>query len=46
VEDVEAAKAFDFVVYHAFIGFWNRECTSMERHGTGFDFNVNRLCGK
>jgi hypothetical protein len=45
-EDVEAAKAFDFVAYHAFIGFWNRECVSMERLGIGFDFNVNRLGGK
>jgi hypothetical protein len=44
---VEVAKAFDFVAYHAFIGFWNRECTSsMERLGIGFDFDVNRLGGK
>jgi hypothetical protein len=40
------AKAFDFVAYLAFIGFWNRECTSMERLGVGFDFDVNRLGGK
>jgi hypothetical protein len=45
-EDVEVAKAFDFVVYHAFIGFWNRECASMERLGIGFNFDVNRLGGK
>jgi hypothetical protein len=45
-EDVEAAKAFNFVVYHAFVGFWNRECASMERLGIGFDFDVNRLVGK
>jgi hypothetical protein len=45
-EDVEAAKAFDFLAYHAFIGFWNRECASMERLGVGFDFDVNRLGGK
>jgi hypothetical protein len=46
MEDVEVAKAFDFIVYHAFIGFWNRECASMERLGIGFDFDVNRLGGK
>jgi hypothetical protein len=45
-EDVEAAKVFNFVAYHAFIGFWNRECTSMERLGIEFDFDVNRLGGK
>jgi hypothetical protein len=45
-EDVEVAKAFDFVAYHAFIGFWNRERASMERLGIGFDFDVNRLGGK
>jgi hypothetical protein len=43
VEDIEAAKAFDFIAYHAFIGFWNRECASMERLGIGFKFDVNRL---
>jgi hypothetical protein len=40
------AKAFDFIAYHAFIGFWNRERASMERLGIGFDFDVNRLGGK
>jgi hypothetical protein len=40
------AKAFNFIAYHAFIGFWNRECMSMERLGIGFDFDVNRLGGK
>ena len=40
------AKAFDFIAYHAFIGFWNRERVSMERLGIGFDFDVNRLGGK
>jgi hypothetical protein len=40
------AKAFNFVAYHAFVGFWKRECTSMERLGIGFDFDVNRLGGK
>jgi hypothetical protein len=44
-KDIEAAKAFDFIVYHAFIGFWNRECMSMERLGIGFDFNVDRFGG-
>jgi hypothetical protein len=43
VEDVEVAEAFDFIVYHAFIGFWNGECASMERLGVGFNFDVNRL---
>jgi hypothetical protein len=33
VKDIDVAKAFEFIVYHAFIGFWNRECTSMERLG-------------
>jgi hypothetical protein len=45
-EDVEVAKAFNFIAYHAFIGFWNRECMSMERLGIGFDFDKNRLGGK
>jgi hypothetical protein len=46
-KDIEAAKAFNFIAaYHAFIGFWNRERTSMERLGIGFDFDVNRLGGK
>jgi hypothetical protein len=45
-EDVEVAKAFDFVAYHAFVGLWNRERASMERLGVGFDFDVNRLGGK
>jgi hypothetical protein len=39
------AKAFDFIAYHAFIGFWNRECTSMEWLGIGFGFDVNRRGG-
>jgi hypothetical protein len=43
VKDIEAAKAFNFIAYHAFIGFWNRECASMERLGIGFDFNMDRL---
>jgi hypothetical protein len=46
VEDIEVAKTFNSVAYHAFIGFWNRECASMERLGIGFDFDVNRLGGK
>jgi hypothetical protein len=45
-EDIEVAKAFNFIAYHAFIGFWNGECASMERLGIGFDFDVNRLGGK
>jgi hypothetical protein len=39
------AEALDFIVYHAFIGFGNRECVSMERLGIGFDFNVDRFGG-
>jgi hypothetical protein len=39
------AKTVDFIVYHAFIGFWNRECTSMERLGIGFDFDMDRFGG-
>ncbi len=38
-------KAVDFIVYHAFVGFWNRECMSMERLGIGFDFDVDRFGG-
>jgi hypothetical protein len=45
VKDVEVTKAFNFIVYHAFIGFWNRECAFMERLGIGFDFNVDRFGG-
>jgi hypothetical protein len=45
-EDIEAAKAFDLIAYHAFIGFWHRECASMERLDVGFDFDMNRLGGK
>jgi hypothetical protein len=44
-EDVEVTKVFDFIAYHAFVGFWNRECTSMERLGIRFDFNVDRFGG-
>jgi hypothetical protein len=39
------AKTVDFIVYHAFIGFWNRECMSMERLGIGFDFDMDRFGG-
>jgi hypothetical protein len=42
VEDVEVAKVFDFIVYDAFIGFWNQECASMEMLGIGFDFDIYR----
>jgi hypothetical protein len=45
VKDIEVAKAFNLIVYHAFIGFWNRECMSMERLGIGFDFNMDRFGG-
>jgi hypothetical protein len=45
VKDIEAAKAVDFIVHHAFIGLWNRECASMERLGIGFKFNVDRFGG-
>jgi hypothetical protein len=24
VKDIEVAKAVDFIVYHAFVGFWNK----------------------
>jgi hypothetical protein len=44
-KDIEVAKAVDFIVYHAFIGFWNRECGSMERLGIGFDFDMDRFGG-
>jgi hypothetical protein len=42
-KDIEVAKAF--IVYHAFIGFWNRECVSIKRLGIGFDFNMDRFGG-
>jgi hypothetical protein len=45
VKDIEVAKAFNFIAYHAFIGFWNRECVSMERLGIGFDVNMDRFGG-
>jgi hypothetical protein len=44
-KDIVAAKVVDFIVYHAFVGFWNRECVSMERLGIGFDFDVDRFGG-
>jgi hypothetical protein len=45
VKDIEVAKVFNFIAYHAFICFWNREGTSMERLGIGFDINVDRFGG-
>jgi hypothetical protein len=45
VKDIEVTNVVDFIVYHAFLGFWNRECASMERVGIGFDFNVDRFGG-
>jgi hypothetical protein len=45
MEDVEVTKAFNFITYHAFVGFWNRECVSMERLGIIFDFDVDRFGG-
>jgi hypothetical protein len=44
-KDIQVAKTVDFIVYDAFIGFWNRECTSMERLGIGFDFDMDRFGG-
>jgi hypothetical protein len=44
-EDIEMTKVFNFITYHAFIGFWNRECMSMERLSIGFDFDVDRFVG-
>jgi hypothetical protein len=46
VKDLEVAKAFDFIMYHAFIGFWNCKCMSMERLGIGFEFDMDRLGGR
>jgi hypothetical protein len=45
VKDIEVTNVVDFIVYHTFLGFWNRECASMERVGIGFDFNVDRFGG-
>jgi hypothetical protein len=39
------AKVINFIVYHAFKGLWNRECTSMEGLGIGFEFNVDWFGG-
>jgi hypothetical protein len=44
-KDIEAAKVFNFIAYHAFIGFWIRECMSMERLGIGFDFSMDGFVG-
>jgi hypothetical protein len=43
--DIEVAEVIDFIAYHAFVGFWNRECASMERLGIGFDFDMDRFGG-